>query len=52
MHNPEPLLENETHKLLRDILRDTNGSSNTGHTIRPSYIQQQQKDKLSRQTSE
>ena len=42
MHNPAPVLENDTHKLLWDFDIHTHGSPNLGYKIRRNNHQQKQ----------
>ena len=46
MHNPAPVPENNTHKLLWDF--DTHGSPNLGQKTRPNNNQQQQQQQKKR----
>ena len=45
MHNPAPVLENDSHKLLWDF-KHTNGSPNPGQKTRLHNNQQQKKKNL------
>ena len=44
-YNPESVLKNETHLIIRDFIK-TNESSNFGQMIRPSDSQQNKKNRI------